>query len=105
MRLLFITLAWAGCLLPYLASRRQQLLAKPLPKGLAWAGFVICVAAAVAALAMLYTPVSALLFTLVLVMCLWPVTVFLSAHLRQRPVLVSVLVFVAFSMIMLAESG
>ncbi len=94
MSILFIKLgigaaAWLGCLAPYLASNRQKLLLRPLPRWLGWAAFVLLQLVAYAGLRLHYAPLTAGLLLLMLIMCAWPFMVIAAAHTGPRPALLS----------------
>ena len=102
MKLLITLTAWLGCLLPYLASQRQQLLAHPIPKTLAWLGFVISHAIAYWGLLAFFDPITAGLVWLMLLSCMWVAVILLASHMTQRALLVSVIAVVVFSLILVS---
>ena len=93
-------LVFAGCLLTYLASTRQRLLANPLERKSAWALFTGLQLLACVLLANVYPPVSAALLVLTLVMFWWVALVLASAHLARRPLLVGSLGLILSSLFM-----
>lgn len=99
-KVLAALLACAGCLVAYLASGRQRLLAKPLARKPAWILFALLQLASAWLLAGIYGPLAASLLVLMLVMVLWTGLVLTSAHLHGRPLLVGSLAAILFSLIM-----
>lgn len=95
-------LVCAGCLITYLASTRQRLLAAPIARKPAWIVFTLLQPAAAWLLTGAYGPAAASLLVLTLVMCLWTALVLVSAHLAGRPLLVSSLALTLFSLIVVA---
>lgn len=93
---------WAGCLLPYLASRRQLLTDFTLPRPLAWSGFGVALALATLLLSSTYNVVSATLLASTCVMCVWPGLILAAPHLRSRPLLLNVLGPLALMLILAA---
>lgn len=100
MKILAVLLAWAGCLLPYLASPRQGLLLKPLSRPLAWTGFCLLQLLAFMSFRSGYGATTAFFMVLVVIMCAWPALVLASGHLRERPLLVCALGAALLSFIM-----
>lgn len=99
-KLLAALMVCTGCLMTYLASNRQRLLAKPALRELAWITFAVLQAAAILLLASVYGPVAGALLVLVLVVCLWTGLVLAAAHLHGRPLLVGSLAAILSSLIM-----
>ncbi|MFD1216807.1 hypothetical protein [Microbulbifer celer] len=93
-------LIFGGCLLTYLASSRQRLLAKPFARKPAWGLFAAVQMLAWVILAGIYPPFSAALLVLTLVMSVWIGLVLVSAHMTGRPLLVGSMGLVLFSLIM-----
>lgn len=100
MKILAVVLAWTGCVLPYLASKRQQLLVKTLPGHLAWGGFGILQLLAVMALSTVYSTTIAFFLVLMVVMCSWSALILAAGHLRGRPVMICSLGVVVLSVVM-----
>ncbi len=99
---LFVTLVvWTGCLLPYLASSRQQLLASKLPRFLSWCGFTLLQAIAIYGLGTLYSTLISGLIVLMLVMCMWVGLILVASHLSGRLLLVSTIGLAFFSAVTL----
>lgn len=105
MKILIVLLIWAGCLLPYLASTRQQLLPVQVPKAVAWAGFCILQLLAVFGFSYFYDAIAASLIVLMFVMCMWVGLTIVAAHLSRRLVLVCTIAIVFFSLITLTGVG
>lgn len=105
MKLLIVLFIWTGCLLPYLASSRQQLIPKKLPKLAAWLAFTVLQVIASWGLSYFYQPMAACLIVLMLVMCMWIVITIISSHLSSRLLLVCSIAVVFFSMITLTGVG
>lgn len=101
-KLLAGALVCAGCLITYLASPRQRLLAKPLAKKTAWIFFAPLQLAAAWLFAGIYGPTAGALLVLALVMCLWIGLVLASAHLHGRPLLVGSLALALLSLVMVS---
>jgi len=93
-------LVFSGCLLTYLASPRQRLLAKPLERKSAWGLFSGVQLLACVLLANIYPPVSAVLLVLTMVMLAWIALVLAAAHLARRPLLVGSLGLILSSLFM-----
>ncbi|WDD99762.1 hypothetical protein [Thalassomonas actiniarum] len=89
MSLLSISLLWLGCLFPYLASPKQQLIANPVPKTLGWAGFVLTLVWVLVQQAQQQGYLVASIVILTAVMCMWTILILLSSHIAKRLALVS----------------
>jgi|GEM_PF-1501999 len=101
-KLLAAALVCAGCLMTYLASTRQRLLAAPIARKPAWIAFALLQSGAAGLLAGIYGATAGALMVLALVMCLWIGLVLASAHLQGRPLLVGSMALALFSLIMVA---
>lgn len=102
MKLLMILPVWTGCLLPYLASSRQQLLLAKLPKVPAWIGFCLLQVFAIWGLSSFYGTMAASLIVLMLVMCMWIGLVLLASHLARRLMILCIIAIGFFSLIALS---
>lgn len=100
LKILAVALSWSGCLLPYLAARKQWLLSRSLPRGLSWTAFCILQLLAITALSAVYGVTIAALITLMLVMCSWSALVLAAGHMQGRPALLSALAVAVLSVIM-----
>ncbi|WDE06098.1 hypothetical protein SG34_003980 [Thalassomonas viridans] len=89
MSFLSITLLWAGCLLPYLSSEKQQLIDKPLSKALGWSGFVLALIGALVLQAQQQGYLVASISILAAVMCMWTVLVLAAPYISKRRILIS----------------
>ena len=92
---------WLGCFASYLSSSKQWLIYKPIPRALAWPGFVITAAIAITGLAMQFGWLVSMLISLLLTMAMWLLLVVVASHVRERSVLVFSLGTVVFPSIFL----
>lgn len=106
LKLLCFVSVCIACLMPYLASRRQVLLAASfdsrIQKTLLWCGFALFQLIAIWGFGQFYSLLVASLIVLALQMCVWVVIVVVSAHLPQRFALVCSIILGVGSIISLA---
>lgn len=96
-----ILIVWFACLLPYLASERQTLLARSLPKSPAWFGFTLGVCVACYVLSNIYIPVIAAIIVLVEVMFIWVALVLIASHWSKQLFKVNAIAILILSLIAL----
>ena len=85
LEILGLQIAWWSAAAAYLASERQLLLQKPLPKPLGWAAFVLGAALCVAALTAVHDGLTAVVYWLCAVMVAWVLLVLAVPHVSRKP--------------------
>lgn len=88
MEFIFITVGlqvvWWSSVLPYLSSKRQRLLPRPIPRIFAWAGFVAGMVVSCSLLARVHHPTSAIVYGLSVVMVSWILLVLGTSHSEHK---------------------
>jgi hypothetical protein len=96
---LSIICVWFACLSTYLSSANQNIIIKPLNKGLAWAIFLVLLSMSSILINTVYPISVSLLFVLALVMFCWVSIVLIHGHksLRVLPAFMLILLSVSFA--------
>lgn len=79
-----LQVAWWTSVLPYLSSKRQRLLVRPISRALGSTGFLIGMVTACWLLARVHHPVSAITYWLSVVMVSWGLLVLSVPHFERR---------------------
>ena len=103
MALLSVFILWFGCLIPYLASDKQQLIQKKISKHFDWSAFSVAIILAVMCLAPSLGYIVASLQILVIIMTIWTVLILMAAHLVKQFITVCTIGVVLFLLITLTE--
>lgn len=96
-----ILLVWIACMLPYLASKQQRLLVRPISKQFSWIGFALMLGVAFYLLTTKYLAVVSGLILLIQVMCIWLVIVFTASHFPKKLVSLNLVMMLLFGLIAL----
>ncbi|AQS39011.1 hypothetical protein Sps_03896 [Shewanella psychrophila] len=79
-----IVVLWIGCLIAFLSSKHQSLLAKPLMKFFSISVFITCLMACTWLLMASYNPIASALMVLAFTMLIWLSLVLQLGHIKAK---------------------
>lgn len=79
-----LQVAWWSSVLPYLSSKRQRLLPRPIPRVFGWSGFVAGMVLSCRLLAWVHHPTSAIIYGLSVIIVSWMLLVLGTSHSEHK---------------------